>query len=286
MSVNVNIPHKGQKLDFEALLKSLADTGLGLVVNDLSENHVQFYLNKISTRPIDITLEDDGTYEVRTTTMASLEDYRLFSETVGRVISMLDSYGLYEGDPDEKFQDASAYLNDDWIKEHSESDYRVTTAMAFHDSTTPGKGSEIGLFGPVNMFYIGKRLLSELKIELNTPYEDGFPKLIERFRYTQYSHPWDIRITSDRLRIKSQEEGGKDKSVTCFARGDYDMITKADYIAIEVSKGNLLLLDYDNFIKIAPKEWERIDDSQYMVKDLSDSQWEEFISRAEKFNEM
>lgn len=74
MSINVKVRTKKKELDYYHVLNSLSDEGHRLVVNYMQPELCEFYQHRISTRPIDISLEENG-YEIRITTLACHEDY-------------------------------------------------------------------------------------------------------------------------------------------------------------------------------------------------------------------
>lgn len=279
MSVSIMVPVKAGKLDQDKLLQTLASKGYELVViGKLASGHLRLHINNVSTRPIDIMYDDNRAgYEIRITTLASPEDYCLFAQTVDEMIKVLESKGMYEADEDDVFQDAMMRLDRAWQTEQMEIDYRVLCSMIYQ-AYDEGEDSEIGLMGVRNMYQVGVRLFDDLGIDRDTPFEVGYPKLLERFRYTQYVYGDNIRITPNNLVF--QGEDGQEKKVSIYSKGMYDLIIKSHFLGIVLSESDVLVLDYDDFMSIAPLNWERIDNSQYLAKPLDDVDWECFVEKA------
>lgn len=297
MSVVVKIRTKAKDLDFREVLTILArDKGYKIVVTGLDDKFCQCYLHEKSTRMMEITKERGG-YEVRITSFASRDEYYFFRDTVQAIMNITGGAGYEENDNGCKFIVAADYMTEEWIEGHMESSYMITWTMAnahentiIHEDGTEETISEDGspssYFGPNSQFCIGEQLFRDLGITNDTPWQEGYEKIIERFRYSQYSRPDDIRRTSTNMRIKADNsaEDEPDKSITVYAQNQYDMISYADFVAILSDEEDMLLVPYKNFVEIAPESWERFDEYQFFTKDLSDSEYQELIDRARPFN--
>ena len=121
MSININVRTKRRDLDYYQVLTSLADEGYQLVVKFMQPEICEFYQHRISTRPIDISLEDNG-YEIRITTLACREDYELFAKTIDVVQKMVDGEVFYEDDDEERIEDVRGYFSQEWIERQMEAD--------------------------------------------------------------------------------------------------------------------------------------------------------------------
>lgn len=294
MSINVNVRTKRKDLDSNHVLASLADEGYQLIVKFMNPRICEFYQHRISTRPIDISLEDNG-YEIRITTLACREDYELFAKTIGVLQKMVDGEVYYEDD--ERIENVEAYFNSEWVEKNLEADANVLLVMILGehvvlgekvDDSSKNDTREVGLFGPVCEFYVGENLLRDLSIDLHTNIKEASEKLIERFRYSQYSRPRDCRRTTTSMCInidgKPEKDGDIPDKVTFYEQNAYDMISKTDYFALMSKDEKVLLLNYDDFMKVAPKQWERFDNCQYFTSPLTDKQFKEFWDRAREYS--
>ena len=109
MSINVKVRTKKKDLDYNRVIYSLTDGTYQLVVNLMQPEICQFYRHRISTRPIDISLEDNG-YDIRITILACREDYELFAKTIDLVQKMVDGEVYYEDDDDERIENVKAFF--------------------------------------------------------------------------------------------------------------------------------------------------------------------------------
>lgn len=289
MSVNIKVRTKKRELDYSKVLLSLIDEKYPLVVKFMHSEICEFYQHRISTRPIDISLEDDG-YEIRITTLACHEDYELFARTIDLVQQMVDGEVYDEDNDDKSIKDVKAYFCSEWIEKQMESDTGVLLTMIlgeYINSPSSNSRHEVGLFGPVCEFYLGKNLLNDLNVDFHTDWKEASNKFIERFRYSQYSRPKDIRRTTTSMTInidgKPKKEGDTPDKLTLYVQNEYDMISKSDYFALFTWNGEQLLLKYDDFMKVAPEQWERFDNCQYFTSPLSDKQFKEFWDRAREY---
>lgn len=290
MSVNVKIRTKSKKLDFEQVLKHIAEEGYGLMVKFMNPEICEFYQHRLSTRPIDLSLEDNG-YEVRITSLACREDYELFAKTIAIVQELTKGNVYYEDDNEEPVDDVKTYFGTEWIESQMEGDANVINALVQGERVNdpePNKMHEVGLYGPVCMFYVGENLLGELKISIKTDWREVSDKLIDRFRYSQYSRPRDIRRTTTSMAINLKEEpdnedDNKGNKLTVYGQNSYDMISRTDYVAIMSCDEDMLLLKYEDFMKVVPDQWERFDNCQYFTSPLTDKQFKEFWDRAREY---
>ena len=290
MSINIIVRTKKKDLDYNRLLYSLADGAYQLVVKFMRPEICEFYQHRISTRPIDISLEDNG-YEIRITTLACREDLELFAKTIDLVQKMVDGEVYYEDDDDERIENVKTFFGSKWIKKQMEIDANMllTIILGKHVNTTsPNESHEVGLFGPVCQFYLGENLLTDLNVDLHTDRKEASDKIIERFRYSQYSRPQDIRRTTTSMTInaddKTKKEGDIPDRLTFYEQNQYDMISRSDYFMLVAHDAKPLLLEYDDFMKVAPEQWERFDNCQYFTTPLSDKQFKEFWDRAREYS--
>ena len=128
MSINVKVRTKKKDLGYNRVLYSLADGVYQLVVNFMQPEMCEFYQHRISTRPIDISLEDNG-YEIRITTLACREDYELFAKTIDLVQKMVDGEVYNEDDDDERIENVKAFFGSEWIEKQMEIDANILLIM-------------------------------------------------------------------------------------------------------------------------------------------------------------
>ncbi|MBQ6166251.1 MAG: hypothetical protein IJK41_02290 [Muribaculaceae bacterium] len=289
MSINIKVRTKKKDLDYNRVLHSLADGVYPLVVKFMQPEICEFYQHSISTRPIDISLEDNG-YEIRITTLACREDYELFAKTIDLVQKMVDGKVYYEDDDEERIEDVNAFFGSEWIEKQMEVDANMLLIMILGERvniSSTNDSHEVGLFGPVCQFYLGRNLLKDLNIDFHTDRKEASDKLIERFRYSQYSRPHDIRRTTTSMTMnvnnKSKKESDVPDRLTFYMQNAYDMISRANYFMLVAHDEKHLLLEYNDFMKVAPEHWERFDNCQYFTTPLSDKQFKAFWDRAREF---
>lgn len=168
------------------MLHQLLNDGCDISTQYVERAACKFYLNHLSTRPISLSAEDGG-YEVRITSLASREDYELFAKTINIVQRQTDGQVFGEEDDDNPIADVGLFFSTEWISQQMENDVSILRALALSNPChiASGKENEIGLYGPVCMFYVGKGLLADLHIEAATLWHEASDKLIARFRYSQ-----------------------------------------------------------------------------------------------------
>lgn len=285
MSVNVRIRTNSKELDFVQVLKQIADEGYNPTVKFIESNFCEFYQYSISTRPIDLSIEDNG-YDVRITSLACSEDYELFAKTIHIVQELTKGNVFYEDDDEAPIKDIESYFGQEWIALQMKSDANIINTLVLGEHTNdpePNKMHEVGLYGPISMFYIGENLLDRLGITIHTDWQSVSEKLIEKFRYSQYARPRDSRRTTTSMEIKRSADSTKNYKLTVYGQNDYDIISRTDYFALKNNEGEAIILEYEDFMKVAPEQWERFDNSQYYTTPLSDKQYKEFWDKANTY---
>ncbi len=291
MSVNVRIRTNYRSLDFEQVVRQLAAEGYGLIVRFINPEICEFYQHQLSTRPIDLSLEDNG-YEVRITTLACREDYELFAKTIAIVREQTNGHVYYEDDDDGYVDDVTAFFDSEWIESQMKGDAKLinTFVLGEHvNDPAPERMHEVGLYGPVGMFYVGENLLGELGININSDWHEISEKLIGKFRYSQYARPSDIRRTTTSMAISfsdddsDDEDNGMNNKLTYYRQNCYDMISRTDYFALIAHDEKSFVIKYEDFMKIVPQQWERFDNCQYFTSPLTDKQFKDFWDRAREY---
>lgn len=290
MSVNIRIRTNNRRLNFEQVVSQLTAKGYRLVIKFINPETCEFYQYRLSTRPIDLSLEDNG-YEVRITSLACREDYELFVKTVTIIQEQTD--GNVYCEDDECLDNVPTFFNSEWIELQMKSDAMCINTLVLGEhvnAPSPEQMCEVGLRGPVGMFYVGENLLEKLNITINTDWREISEKLIGKFRYSQYARPSDIRRTTTSMVInfsddnKNEENAGMNDKLTYYRQNYYDMISRTDYFALIAHDDKSIVVKYEDFMKVVPQQWERFDNSQYFTSPLTDRQFKEFWDRARKYS--
>lgn len=267
-------------LGMESLLRKITRRGYQLMVPTLDSDYCTFFLNKISTRQISIREVPEG-YEVKIPTLASRRDFILFRNILETMNEEVQPAEILQ---EEKTIDCiEKYFSDNWIRKMMTNDYNIQTIFALN-------GDETRLNCPIRPFYMGKRIMRKLGITEDTPIEIGRKALIERIRYTQYAFPFGTKTAP--VVTESLFADNKDKSftVTYYSQNCCTGITRANFFAIsrprkdDPQKNEWLILQYDNFIRCAPPQWELFDNCQFFTTDLTDEEFAEFWERCSKFH--
>lgn len=289
MSINVKIKTSKKTLDYSKVLDKLIKHGCIIAENYLSDDLCQFYQPNISTRPIDLSKEDDG-YEVRITTMASKEDYQLFVNTV-YITQMMTYDSQVFTENDEYVSDIKRFFDLNWIKQQMENDVKILLTLILGEYEMSGalKKHEVGLCGPIRMFYLGENLFKRIGISVNTDWQTAHDRIISVFRHSQYSKDANIRETTTSMKVDVEKKGGEEnmKTATMYVRNKYDMISRAEYfILFDDETKKLLMMPYEDFMMIAPKKWENFDNCQYFTTPLTLTEYQHLWKDAQKYNIM
>lgn len=286
MSFNVRIRTKFHELNYQKLMDDLKEYGFNPSILYSDETSCTFYQPKISTRAIDISEEDNG-YDVVMSLMASREDFKMFAVTLSLINTRTYGEGAFIGD-DVKVKSIIEDFDSHWIDQQMKCDINICIDFILNKQKKYDRSEhEICLFCPVRTFYLGKRVLSLLGITHNTYWRKAHKLITKRIRFSQYSKPATIISTSTNIQIDVAQKGKKKdmRSVTIYDLNKFDMISKAEYFLLlgEMNK-EIQMLTYEDFMKVAPKEWIRYDNCQYFTTPLSIDDFLKFWESAKPYN--
>ena len=186
MSVNVRIRTNNRRLNFEQVVSQLTAKGYRLVIKFINPETCEFYQYRLSTRPIDLSLEDNG-YEVRITSLACREDYELFVKTVTIIQEQTDGNVYCEDDDDECLDNVPAFLDSKWIELQMKSDAMCINTLVLGEhinAPSTEQMCEVEHTGPHGNSYIGENVLEKLNITINKDSHEIYHKLIRKFHYS------------------------------------------------------------------------------------------------------
>ena len=159
----------------------------------------------------------------------------------------------------------------DWMHEQAESGTRILA-----DLIREGRGP-MSMPGPNRSCFIGTRLLAELEAA-------GPPAtLSERVLATMRRVQWDVPAE---FRDAGVFESGKDEALgrelrfAVWLPDENLVIPRVDYVALRVTKGEVLLVPFAAMPELAGPHGTLLDECQLLVRAMSSDDWTATIARA------
>ncbi len=267
-------------INFDMLQKVIERTVMGVKYKQRSETLCYFWIDKASTRGVDVSLEAENWIELRNTGFSSKEDYSLTNELANSICNL---YGgqLYSDneDYDEENDDASLeYLP----KEHpvftakdmesiplDDTEVVCTLAMQLQQTLT--------LFCPIRKVHFGPELISKLSDKANEKLTILLHKII---LYVNYQIP-----NYEYGNVLEMGDGEDKKTLKLLANQSNCIIDKYDFILFQKEEDKIIAITNDTLNTIVPKSWQRVDEYTIVAPILPEDEFENLVAQAEKFNQ-
>jgi hypothetical protein len=265
MSVSAKIKTK-EKIEVLDVCKSLANKGHQIVVKN-EKPTAKIYTSQRGIREVEISIEKDG-YEIRLTWLASFYDHLLFRDTI-HIIHELTGGKLYHEYFEGEISNIHNVLSDSYITKYVDDEYD-TLRILLKD------GQQYEIFCPYRTFIIGNRISEQL---LSIPDLREFRERLQAMiRVSQYL---DINASNTPL-FSVENKNGETRTLTFYNNEKPNrFILKADLLALYASEDHLITIPHTMIEKIMPRDWLKIDESQYYAPILDEVKWKELLQKAE-----
>jgi hypothetical protein len=235
---------------------------------------VHLYTPGASTRSVEVCYAR-GAVKVRLLACSAPEDYHLGLGLV-RVAAELAGAPIRPHDGDEI---AAIELRDrygaEWVADQVSAGAGVLTALALEHG-------EVTMRGPVRDFYVGKRLLDELRDGSASRFTE---RLLAAFRRTQYVDP-ERYYQAHPIEVAAAD-GTRTLRVAMWAPSSIGyLFSPVDYVflmAPEQDGGDMLAVRYDAVPEIAGDRCAFLDERQLLVEPVGEREWPDLSERAEKY---
>ncbi len=246
-----------------------------LRVRQKADNLSYLWLDKKSSRGVDLTFETPYWIEIRNTSNSNLADYELTNSLAEALCLLydgqpyLDNEDYDEDDPNsaEYISGALPLFSNDEIKSAYLRDAEIIKILVEHD------GSIITLFGPNSSIDIGPYVMSGL----DTPLAIA-TKIEELFR--------DLNYKYNRLPfVDARPIGAAEikKHITYLPYLGENIVVVKDY-AIIMDSAKRVAISRDAFNRILPASWKRLDETKFYTTQLSIEDRRILVSQARRFD--
>lgn len=238
---------------------------------DNLKDGVRFYIDKTSTRAIDVVTLDEFV-EIKIPALAAPGDCALALDMVATVTKLFDAEidTEYAGTIEFK-QLREIFDNSEWLNRSSESGVRSLIHLI-----DEGRGP-MCVPGPVRNVFIGTKVLTQFrnsgKAELMT---DLFLDLIRKVQYIA-----EFSCTASRF---TATEPPDDKPISlCIWFGTKTVLPPSDYVILS-SKGDteVIKISMESLVSLCGDRLVPLDESQFIVDDYAASDWTALREQAAK----
>ncbi|SDW79851.1 hypothetical protein [Aequorivita viscosa] len=223
------------------------------------ENTIYLWLENESTRGIDVTDEGDK-IEIRTTVLSNHHDYQLANWAAE---ALWEEFGCSFQDEDDNHLKPPEIIDLSKTASMMEFDYNTTKILALNVN-------ELEIFGPHRQVYIGKDLISKIE-----SFEDDATEQLElAIRHIQYDIP---RPAGNYMQIDTPTGP---KTVNTLWLDKRQIITKYDYLAINLNDDRLILITNDDLKTIMPQKWQLLDEYTIDAEPLNNDEIKVLLEKA------
>lgn len=262
MSIIHNIKTKNL-LDFNRLNKAVEQTIENVEFEYRGGDTFYYWLDKLSARGVDISIEKTNLVEIRNTVMSNRFDYILTNKIVELIISQIGGV-IYDQDKD--IVDKFPLFDDKAIEENELNDSEIIYFMS--------NENDMAIYTPKRTVHFGNRLYKELSTLSKANRKIKMYEIIQNCLYNipEYSY-------GDVLQIGNDES--EDKKILKLLTNKVDcLIDKYDRIMLNRDGQNPIMITNQTLNTILPEKWKLYDEFTIAAPKLSDEEWESLKDRA------
>lgn len=254
-------------LDFNRLNQAVEQTIENVEFEYRGGNTFYYWLDKLSARGVDISIEKKNLIEIRNTVMSNRFDYILTNKIVELIISQADGVIYNEN---KKRVDNLPLFDDKTIEELELHDSNILFIMS--------NENEMTIFSPKRKVHFGSRLHKELSVLSKENRKNKMYEIIQNCQYNipEYSY-------GDILQVGDDES--EDKKILKLLTNKVDcLIDKYDRIMLNRDGQNPIMITNQTLNTILPEKWKLYDEYTIAAPELSNEEWELLKDRASTYD--
>jgi hypothetical protein len=269
-----------EPINFVLLQKIIERTLADVLYEQRSEKLCYFWIDGASTRGVDVSLERENWVEIRNTSFSNHADYKLTNELVSSICNLYkgeiykenDDYDEDEDHSEEYIKTQQPIFSQDKWQDNLVQDASTMRIMIgqLHQTMT--------LFGPVRKTHFGINFINSFQEKT----DQELAEIMENYCLNvNYNLP-----EYDYGNVMEAGEGDEAKIVKLITNEVNCIIDKYDYLLFSKSENQIIAVTNDDLNNILPKSWQRVDEYTIVAPILADSDFQNLITKAEKYNKI
>jgi hypothetical protein len=256
------------------------DPDVGVVEDVPRDEHLSgtrhVYRTGLSTRGVCLRVGPEGDLEVLLRSCASRDDYALAVDLVIRAAALTGAAAEAE-DSEQELEpgQVQALYRERWIEEQ----VHAACDAVVHVTEESGR---VQMSGPNRMFYLGPRLLNELR--RGGPEETLWQRLVSAMRRVQWpSSRW---YAASSMTVKSRSSRAT-STIAVWAPDVAYLFPPVDHLVLTASDGgnDAIAVPYPIAPTIAPDRCRWLDEAHLLVEKTGLDEWEALRARAIPYRE-
>ena len=265
MSIVHNIINK-RPLDFSRL-NSFVSTIDGAMYENRGENAFYYWIDRKSTRGLNITIEKDS-IEVRNTVLSNADDYELTNKIVTKIL--LETDGIIFGEEGEQITNFPIF-DDRKIRETEIRDCEVVQTLM--------KERVVSIDGTNRKVHFGEHLYQHFKSFKREKLKNEMFDLILKVNYRIPNFE-----VGNIMLVGNSEDDDNPKRMKVLSNDTDKIIDKYDYIVFPTSSEQLIMITNEILNSILPPNWVLVDEYTIVAPVLEQSEWEKLLINAKKYD--
>jgi len=98
-------------------------------------------------------------------------------------------------------------------------------------------------------------------------------------RQSQYEN---VNGKNSSVFLITNEANNEEKTLSLYKKNEVDYVLYADYFGI-IENEQLIMINYNDLVRIKPRFWQLFDEKQYKTKEFSDDEYSYFVGNMLKF---
>lgn len=272
-----------QKFDFDELTSAITKEYAAIKFEQRTSKLCYLWLDSVSTRGVDVSLEGENWIELRNTMLSSEADYHLTNLLADAICTLFEG-NLFKENPD--FDDENdapnlefysityplfeaEYIAQQFLKDVQSLGYMIS---ANKDERA------FGINGPKREAHLGHKFFEKIE---NESWESKADIVLQTLLNVNYQFP---DYTYGNV-IETGEGSNKIKLKLITNAGDY-MIGKYDFVLFSKNEEDTIAISNYILNSILPETWELLDEFTIAAPQISESDFEKLINKAEALNEL
>ena len=261
------------KINLKDIFENLVKEYSNLSAEKREENYVYFYLNGMSSRGVDVSIEDIG-YEIRNTVMSNKADLMLAHRIIMYLMVKTKSMAYNE---DDEIIEPNYLLNKDNFENGFKDDLK--TIFIFIEGT----GETIEFPGPTRSVFIGKTILNKY-----SNYKNNINFVSENIENLFLKVLYNLPDYTEGNLMGADSKEGKMIKIKIVTHDDCYIIQNYDYIIVsnedETNKDEMVMVNIQNIRKVLPPKWEINDEITLVAPKLTLENWKHFRAKCKEVN--